>query len=944
MARDLQQHLASALADDYRIERELGAGATAKVYLAHDLKHDRLVALKVLRPELALAVGAERFLREIQTAARLSHPGIMPLYDSGEIDGLLYFTMPYVEGESLRHRLDRNGRLPVADAVRITREVAAALAHAHASGVIHRDVKPENILVAGDHPLVADFGIALALEESGDERLTHTGMVVGTPQYMSPEQSSGAPLDQRSDVYSLACVLYEMLSGRAPFVGATLHAIAAQRRAERPASIETLRPDVPAAVASTLDEALSVEPSERFATMTAFADALVDPKRKRRRYTRGQLAHARKLGAISLGLVALAVAGVFVARGTRRAPLRERDWVLVADFDGPPSDPGLGRVVRELVTTELNQSRYLSTMPRGALTGALRASGYADSTKVNVDVARELALRSAVRAAVVGGVTTNASGYTLTLRAVDVADGHALATASVDAAPDSIVPAVQRVARALRGQLGERRDDLLANQLLLDIATPSFPAYRKYVDALARKESGNIAASTHMLREAVTLDTGFAAAWALMGLNYVESRNLDSARLMFQEALRRPNRMNTAQAYRLRGDAAYALDRDVPGALRWYDEYLKRTPRSIGGHNNRGLYLSMLGRYDEALGEFEKAASNNPFGPDQSAIINTTDMLVALGRVDRATARARDITGPYAQYSAMRLATVASRWTTADSIARRAIAASGTSAGVLLEATMMHASALAARGAVAEADRTLADAASLASGAQSRWYENARSLLALTTGLPVPNASAALTSDTTPGGMVARGIRLALRGDTTAARAMLTRLSALPPAPRARLGAGAEVIDALIATAAHRWDDVIAIVGPASRAGEHDAADVDRVPSVMTRFIVANAYGQLGRLDSAVATMQRAVAYTSVPPGHLSLRGFAYPAGERRIAQWSALRGDAALSKQAWSDFAAVFTTPDLSLRAWRDEVPSVQPSAPSPPAATRRPASPAPR
>ena len=221
--------LATALADRYRIERELGAGGMATVYLAHDAKHDRRVAVKVLRPELAAAIGAERFLSEIRTTAGLQHPHVLPLFDSGAAEGLLYYVMPFVEGETLRDRLTRETQLPVADAVRIAGEVAGALDYAHRHGVIHRDIKPENILLHDGAALVADFGIALAASTAGASRMTETGMSLGTPAYMSPEQAMGErAVDARSDIFSLGCVLYEMPAGQPPFTGATAQAIVAK--------------------------------------------------------------------------------------------------------------------------------------------------------------------------------------------------------------------------------------------------------------------------------------------------------------------------------------------------------------------------------------------------------------------------------------------------------------------------------------------------------------------------------------------------------------------------------------------------------------------------------------------------------------------------------------------------------------------------------------------
>src|SRR6267378_4196272 len=272
---ELLPRLRAALADRYAIDRELGHGGTATVYLAHDLKHSRSVAIKVLRPELAAALGAERFLREIEIAARLTHPHILPLHDSGEAKGFLYYVMPFVDGESLRDRLRREQQLPVEEAVRIAREVATALSHAHSQDVVHRDIKPENILLSGGEAVVADFGIARAIVAAGAETLTDTGLAVGTPGYRSPEQATGAmQLDGRSDVYSLACVLYEMLAGHPPFLGTTAQEVLARHTLDPVPSLRTARHGVPEALEQVVLKTLGKLPADRFATAAAFAEAL----------------------------------------------------------------------------------------------------------------------------------------------------------------------------------------------------------------------------------------------------------------------------------------------------------------------------------------------------------------------------------------------------------------------------------------------------------------------------------------------------------------------------------------------------------------------------------------------------------------------------------------------------------------------------------------------
>ena len=275
---ELLGRLQSALADRYRLDREVGAGGMATVYLAEDIRHDRRVALKVLRPELAAVIGAERFLAEIKLTANLQHPHILPLFDSGEADSYLFYVMPFIEGESLRDRLNREKQLPVAEAVRITTEVADALDYAHRHGVVHRDIKPENILLHDGRALVADFGIALAASKAGGSRMTETGMSLGTPHYMSPEQAMGErEITARSDIYALGAVLYEMLTAEPPFTGATAQAVVARVVTESPRPLIPQRHTIPPHVEAAALTALEKLPADRFATAAEFAAALRDP-------------------------------------------------------------------------------------------------------------------------------------------------------------------------------------------------------------------------------------------------------------------------------------------------------------------------------------------------------------------------------------------------------------------------------------------------------------------------------------------------------------------------------------------------------------------------------------------------------------------------------------------------------------------------------------------
>ena len=304
---ELLEQLKAALGDRYRVERELGHGGMAVVFLAEDLKHHRRVAVKVLKPELSAVLGGERFLREIAIAATLQHPHILPLYDSGEAGGFLYYVMPFVEGESLRERLARERLLSLDAALQITREVGGALQYAHEHGVVHRDIKPENIMLSGGHAVVADFGIARALSAAGAEQLTLTGMVIGTPQYMSPEQGGGEAVDGRSDQYSLACMLYEMLSGQPPFTGPSAQAVIARHSVDPVPGLRVVRQAVPQAVEGAIVRAMAKLPVDRFESIQQFVNAL----------------HLPETAAVRSAGPAAAATGT-EPRGGRRSPTRSR--------------------------------------------------------------------------------------------------------------------------------------------------------------------------------------------------------------------------------------------------------------------------------------------------------------------------------------------------------------------------------------------------------------------------------------------------------------------------------------------------------------------------------------------------------------------------------------------------------------------------------------------
>ncbi|HTG84472.1 MAG TPA: serine/threonine-protein kinase, partial [Gemmatimonadales bacterium] len=344
------ERLKAALADRYRLERELGAGGMATVYLATDLKHDRLVAVKVLKPEIASIVGTDRFLQEIRITARLTHPHILPLLDSGTADGFLYYVAPYIEGESLRARLDREKQFPLEDALQVTREVAGALDYAHRNGVIHRDIKPENLLLSQGKAIVADFGIARALSLSDAPRLTETGLALGTPYYMSPEQAAGdKELDGRSDIYALGCVLYELIVGEPPHTGPTAQAVLARIMVDPVRSIRAVRDAVPESLERTILRALARAPADRFASAGEFGAALAQPAERKLR--RGTSLPWRIVAA----LVVLLLLGVAVSRlipgRTPSSVVPSASHIAVLPFTPSGTDTALARLGRDLVFT-----------------------------------------------------------------------------------------------------------------------------------------------------------------------------------------------------------------------------------------------------------------------------------------------------------------------------------------------------------------------------------------------------------------------------------------------------------------------------------------------------------------------------------------------------------------------------------------------------------------
>ncbi|HEV8600566.1 MAG TPA: protein kinase [Gemmatimonadales bacterium] len=738
---ELADRLQSSLGSQYRVERELGGGGMSRVFLAEETALGRKVVIKLLPPELAVELSADRFQREVRVAAALQHPHIVPLLAAGAAGDILYYTMPYVDGESLRARLAREGELPVSEAVRLLREVTDALAYAHRQGIVHRDIKPDNILLSQGHAVITDFGIAKALTAAGrTSAITGTGVSIGTPTYMAPEQATGEPVDQRADLYSLGALGYEMLTGEPPFRGSTAQALIAAQISRSAPPLAEARPAVAPELAAAIHRCLEKRPADRFQRaeeLLAALDATVTPTGMRtipqsqpqspsgppptrewplpqvlglfalagaavlgvawalrtlaglpdwffpaavillalglpvvvlatlshnrrlrtgattpvgtagsgrrrltlRRAVLGGVGAFSALGIVTAGYMAMRTLGIgpvgtLVASGK----LKERERLILADFDDQTRGALLGPAVTQAFRVDFSQSKLVSPVEADYVRRVLRRMQRPDSVPVSLTVAREIAQREGFKAVVAGELQQVGPSLLVSAQLVNAQSGEVLATAR-ETARDStgILDAVDRVSKQLRERIGESLRSIRANPALADVTTGSLEALRKYSQALQVQSQGDDPAAVGLLEDAVAQDSNFAMAWRKLG-TMLANAGLRPARS--EAAINRAYALRDRLTVRERKLTEYSYYSEIRGAIdsaaAALQSLLAEYPNDSWAWNNLGVASEVVGNKAEAEQAYLKASQLEP--ENILAWGNLYTLRIGLARFDSAAA------------------------------------------------------------------------------------------------------------------------------------------------------------------------------------------------------------------------------------------------------------------------------------------------------------------
>ena len=694
------ERLEQALSDKYTIERELGRGGMATVYLAHDRKHDRAVALKVLHPELSSALGPDRFLREIKVAARLNHPHILPLHDSGEAGGFLYYVMPYVEGESLRTKLNRMGKLPLDEALHLARAIAGALDYAHRQRVVHRDIKPENIMLHEGEAMVMDFGIAKAVSVASGDTLTQTGMMVGTPAYVSPEQAVGeAELDGRSDQYSLACMLYEILSGTKAFTGATAQAVLSKRFTEPVPSLRKIDPTVPDEIDMAVTKALSKDPRERFDTSGEFAKALIWPK------------------------VATPVDQATVK------PTAAPKSIAVLPFADMSAERENGYFTDGMAEEIINA---LTTIQ--ALRVASRTSSFA--FKATTEDIRQVGKKLDVATVLEGSVRKAGNKLRITAQLVNVADGYQLWSQRYDRDLEDVFAIQDEIAtsivKALRVILSD--DEKRAIERVPTANVEAYDCYLRGRQYFHQFQKQSLEFARQMFTKAIDIDPTYTLAYAgvadccsVLYTNFdATEANLANAETASRRALELDPGL--AEAHVARG-LAVSLRGNHADAEGEFETAMKLNPQLFDAAYMYGRALTAQGKHEKALKMFERAAELRPedyvvpgmVGSAYASLGRTADAQLAYRRQQAAASKRLELNpdDPRALYMGAISLSHLGELTRAKDWAKQALAINAGDATVLYNVACMYATSGESEEAITLLERAIA-----AGFGHWNWIEN----------------------------------------------------------------------------------------------------------------------------------------------------------------------------------------------------------------------------
>ena len=748
---DLRARLQKSLSSSYTLERELGGGGMSRVFIAEENALGRKVVVKVLPEEISAGVNVERFQREIQLAARLQHPHIVQVLAAGQADGIPYYTMPFVEGESVRGRLGRMGPFSITEAIGVLRDVARALSYAHDRNVVHRDIKPDNVLLSGGSATVADFGIAKAISaartDPGVATLTQMGTSIGTPAYMAPEQAAADPAaDHRSDIYSFGCLGYELLTGRPPFIAKTPQKLLAAHMGEAPEPLASLRPDTPQPLADLIMRCLSKDADDRPQNASAIVQVL-DTVTSGGGYSampaimlggRGMLRKALLLyaaafivvpliakaaiiviglpewvfggalavmllglpvilftayvhhatrrmltstpvvtsggttavaqgtmatialkasphvswrrtamgGAYTLGAFILLIGAYMVLRELGIGPvgslmasgaLEQNERILVADFTPPISDTTLGPVITEAFRTALGQSQAVNVLQQNAMRDVLRRMQKAPGTRVDFALAREIATREGIKAVVDGNILSIGGKYVISLRLLSPRSGEMLASFRETAADEGdILAAIDELAKAMRGKVGESLKSVRSAPPLEQVTTPSLEALKKYVQgSSAVGVDGDWARGEALLKEAISLDSGFAMAYRKLAVENSNRGNRQAADSLLQKAFVHRDRLSDAERYLLLGSYyGSGPHQDLTRSIAAYEQLLELQPSNTAAMNNLGNMYRFQRNNAKAEELYARAIATGPV----SAVYysNLAEVSVRLGKLTQA--------------------------------------------------------------------------------------------------------------------------------------------------------------------------------------------------------------------------------------------------------------------------------------------------------------------